>query len=245
MGEEADDIVVSFGLTTAEGKQYNTVKAKFESHFVVKNNVIFERAKFNLRSQKDNESVDSFITDLYCLAQYCEFRTLRDDLIRDRIVVGLKDKKVSEKLQLDPNLALEKAVTKARQSETVKKQQTVLQGNKSELQSASVDHVSKGKGKDSHAKERDQKKQPKLKHASEKTAEAKCSRCLGSPHTKRLCPARESKCIKCSKVGHWAKACRSRSDKRVGDVNFSGTEHDEEFFLGGLQLTELGKQKLF
>lgn len=73
-----------------------------------------------------------------------EFDTPREDLIQDRIVVGLKEKKLSEKLQLDPNLTLEKAVTKARQSETVKKQQTFLQGNKSELQSASVDCVSKG-----------------------------------------------------------------------------------------------------
>jgi len=51
MGEEADDIVVSFGLTTEEAEQYNVVKGKFEAHFVVKRNVIFERAKFNLRSQ--------------------------------------------------------------------------------------------------------------------------------------------------------------------------------------------------
>lgn len=59
MGEEANDIVILFGLTTAEAKQYNTVKDKFESHFVVKRKVIFKRAKFNLRIQNDNESVDA------------------------------------------------------------------------------------------------------------------------------------------------------------------------------------------
>ena len=37
------------------------VKGKFEAHFVVKRNVIFERAKFNLRSQQDGESVDNFM----------------------------------------------------------------------------------------------------------------------------------------------------------------------------------------
>ena len=45
MGEEADDIVMSFGMTTEEAEQYNVVKGKFEAHFVVKRNVIFERAK--------------------------------------------------------------------------------------------------------------------------------------------------------------------------------------------------------
>lgn len=49
MGEVADDKAVSLGLTTEEAKDYNTVKEKFESQFVVKRNVIFERAKFNLR----------------------------------------------------------------------------------------------------------------------------------------------------------------------------------------------------
>ena len=77
MGEEADDIVVSFGLTTEEAKQYSVVKGKFEAHFVVKRNIIFERTKFNLRSQQDGESVDNFITDLYCLAEYCEFGTVK------------------------------------------------------------------------------------------------------------------------------------------------------------------------
>ena len=31
---------------------------------------------------------------VYCLAEYCEFGTLGYDLIGDRIVVGIKDKKL-------------------------------------------------------------------------------------------------------------------------------------------------------
>ena len=33
MGEDANDIVVSFGLTTEEAKQHNVVNKKFEAHF--------------------------------------------------------------------------------------------------------------------------------------------------------------------------------------------------------------------
>ena len=51
---------------------------------------------------------------------------MKDELIRDRIVVGLKDAKCSEKLQLDPNLTLEKAVTQARQKEAVHEQQSIV-----------------------------------------------------------------------------------------------------------------------
>ena len=49
-------------------------------------------------------------------------------MIRDRIVVGLSDSKLSESLQLDPELTLEKAVSKARQSEAVKQQQPLVRG---------------------------------------------------------------------------------------------------------------------
>ena len=35
------------------------------------------------------EPVEDLITDLHCLAKYCEFGVLKDLLIRDRIVVGL------------------------------------------------------------------------------------------------------------------------------------------------------------
>ena len=148
MGEEADDIMVSFGLTADDAKQYELVKNRFESHFIIKRNIIFERAKFNLRSQQEGESVETFITDLHCLAEHCEFGVLKDELIRDRIVVGLKDKKLSEKLQLNPKLTLEKAVTQARKSETVKKQQDILQGTQLDPPSANVDQISKNRGKE-------------------------------------------------------------------------------------------------
>ena len=59
--------------------------------------------------------MDSFITDLYGLARYCNFGALKEELIRDRIVVGLQNRELSEKLQLDPNLTLEKATNLARQ----------------------------------------------------------------------------------------------------------------------------------
>ena len=64
--------------------------------------------------------MDSFITALHKLAEHCGYGNLNDEMIRDRLVVGLGDSKLSEKLQLDPELTLEKAITQVRQAETVK-----------------------------------------------------------------------------------------------------------------------------
>ena len=237
MGEAADYIMISFGLTADDAKQYEQVKNRFESHFIVKRNIIFERAKFNLRSQQEGESVETFITDLHCLAEHCEFGVLKDELIRDRIVVGLKDKKLSEKLQLDSKLTLEKAVTQARQSETVKKQQDILQGTQPDPPSANVDQILKKRGKGGKGK--DQKdKPPKNSKLAGKTPETKCTRCLGTPHSKQECPAKDSKCNKCFKKGHWAKASKSQLKKKVEEVySCPEVELEGEFFLG--QLTEV------
>ena len=56
MGNKADDILGSMGLTDAE-KNYETVRSRFDSHFVKRRNVIFERAKFNQRRQEEGEKV--------------------------------------------------------------------------------------------------------------------------------------------------------------------------------------------
>ena len=232
MGEEADDIVIAFGLDAEEVEQYELVKNKFESHFVVKRNVIFERDKFNLRNQQDNESADSFITDLYCLAQYCEFGVLKEELIRDRIVVGLADKKLSEHLQLKSNLTLEDAIAKARQSEAVKKQQGILQGNKSEPSPVRIDQVSKHD--EQGARGQNKNWMPRAgKNTNERKSESKCFWCLGPRHQKQACPARESTCNKCHKKGHWARACRSEPGTTVEAVGFS-EELYESAFLGKL-----------
>ena len=142
MGDRTDDIFLSFLLSAEQAKDYSTVRTKSEDHFVVKKNTIFKGAKFNLRGQREGESVDFIVTDLYCLCEHCDFGTLKEDLIRDRIAVGLRDKKLSEKLQLDAQLTLEKAISLVRQSETVKKQQPILHGEQLE----EIDRVYDSKG---------------------------------------------------------------------------------------------------
>ena len=125
MGDEADDILISFKLSEEDRKKYEVVKDKFTSYFIKRRNVIYERARFNCRRQEEGEAVDAFIMDLHRLAEHCGFGELRDELIRDHIVVGLRDSRLS---QLQADLTLESAVTAARQTEQVKKQQASLKG---------------------------------------------------------------------------------------------------------------------
>lgn len=48
MGNDADDILHSFTHFSAEDKRkYATVKARFDNHFMKRQNIIFEHTKFN------------------------------------------------------------------------------------------------------------------------------------------------------------------------------------------------------
>ena len=97
--------------------------AKFDK---VRRNIIFERAKFNRRNQREGESVEQYITALYSLQETCAYGDLADELLRSRIVVGIRDTALSEHLQLDPDLTLEKATRMVRQKEVVKQHNTQL-----------------------------------------------------------------------------------------------------------------------
>ena len=114
--------------------------------FIIKKNVIYERAGFNMRKPGTSETVDSFMTTLYTLAEHCNYGALHDELIRDRLVVGLTDVCLSERMQLDKDLVLEKAIGMARHMEAMRQQQCNLWGENTKETTCSVDRVvSKGK----------------------------------------------------------------------------------------------------
>jgi len=90
-------------------KNYDKVVEAFDNYFKVCKNVIFKRACFNKRNQLPNESAEQFITVIHRMAENCEFGNMKDELIRDRIVVGIRDKSLYERLQMEAELTLDKA----------------------------------------------------------------------------------------------------------------------------------------
>ena len=147
---------------------------------------------------------------------------LHDEMIRDRLVVGLRDAKLSEKLQLDAELTLDKAVSQVRQAEAVKKQQAVI---RSEGDSVPIGSIKKGSSRLS-AKPVKPFSQSKVKS---------CSWCGKVPaHDRQKCPAKEAVCRKCQKKGHFQRVCRSAAS--VGTLHGGDSSSDEsvETFLGAV-----------
>ena len=234
MGSKSDDILATFVLTTEDSKKYDVVKDKFDGYFVKRRNIIFERGKFHRRKQESGEAVDSFITDLYGLAEHCQFGLLHDEMIRDRIVVGLADQKLSEKLQLDADLTLEKVINSVRQSESVRSQQAVVRGQEDASQPAKVDRVHKSKPQKSlRTSLNPQGKTYKQSVGQNDVSNDVCKRCGKSPaHKRTQCPAKDAHCRKCKKKGHFQAVCLS------GKVN-TVVDDDSTCFLGALGSDEI------
>ena len=53
---------------------------------------------FNRRDQDTNESVDAYVTALRKLAKTCNYGSLTDSLIRDKMMVGISDNSARKKL---------------------------------------------------------------------------------------------------------------------------------------------------
>ena len=138
MGEEAESVLLSTNITADKRRQYSEVLSKFDSYFEVRRNTIFERARFNRRAQKQGESVEQYITELYYLIEFCAYGALKDEMLRDRLVVGIQDLSLSEKLQADPTLTLEKAKTQIRQKAAVKDHRIELQQQQQSSNEATV-----------------------------------------------------------------------------------------------------------
>ena len=155
-------------------------------------------------------------------------------MICDCIVVGLLDDGLSEKMQLDPNLTLEKAVSMARQSKAVHKQQGIIRGTTSHSGELGSEHTEAGnsrwgdKFKSATNKHKSPGKSAVNKQPTKKAD--KCSRCGKAPwHNKQQCPAKDAQCHKCQKAGHYSACCYTRQVSAM-------TEDTENTFLGANEL---------
>ena len=119
IGEDTEDMLSSTNISTDDRKSYAGVMAKFDGFFRLLSTNVLDLIG---ESQQPDESVEQFITNLYHLGKHCEYGNLRDEMIRDRIVVGIKDSTLSERFQLDLELTIEKAKNLVRQREAVHEQ---------------------------------------------------------------------------------------------------------------------------
>ena len=201
IGEEAREVYSTFNDWEKDGddKKIKPVLKKFGEYCEPRKNIPFERFKFNRRMQEPGETYDLYRTALRKLADSCNFEEITpEEILRDRLVFGIRDSKVRERLLRETKLTLEKTYEICRASESMLAQMKIV-GN--------------GEGQTVNAVNRGNKtKSPVANRQREKTHGGKHANC-GTEHDytkKELCPAYLKTCLKCGKLSHFRAKCRSK-----------------------------------
>ena len=193
--------------------------------------------RFRTRHQKDSESAEAFITSLHTLSEHCGFGERRENEILYQLIIGIRDAKLSKRLQLDDKTTLEKASIQVRQEEQVNSQQPVVRGSQPTPNSQPTLEEARAKRYDSKKPKAtshgvQQRSSYQRPQKDQKNPAVKCRRCGQQPgHSRAECPAAQVRCEKCHKVGHYTRLCQTKS---LGDLT---TEDAPAVFLG-----ELGDQ---
>ena len=221
LGEEAEAVLESTNINDDERKVYDTVLKKFDDFFRIRKNVIYERACFNCRNQLQGETAEQYIMALYALADNCDYGTMKEELIRDRLVVGIVNDELSRKLQLMSALTLEMAKKEIRQHEAVHEQQQALKnaggpgtsadGN---LEAAAVfrpKHPAANQRPSQHSGAKQTQHVQNSNRGRPSPKGRTCTRCGRGQHPKERCPARSAVCFRCERTGHYSKCCYSKT----------------------------------
>ena len=159
-------------------------------------NVTHERFLFFKRDQLPEVSFDGYLASLQTLASTCEFGDLEEDLIRDRIVCGLRDKSVQRSLLQKTKLTLKYCDEVCRMVE------------------ASTERLREIKASASKAVNEIELTAMRVKETTSAATTTrrikKCGYC-GGAHERGKCPAYGKECRLCKKKNnHFASVCEAR-----------------------------------
>ena len=190
IGEEALEIYNTFKFATGEDpNKVFVLKKKLEDYVNPRKNTVFERYRFWECKEQEGETIDHVITELRTRAKSCEFGEQHDSMIRDRIVFGVRDTQLKERLLRESSeLTLEKAASISRAGEASTTQIKELEDTDKTVPVHWVGN--------------------KLNSRRPKSPLSKlplnCSKC-GTKHQPKCCPAFGRLCLVCKGKDHFAK----------------------------------------
>lgn len=226
IGAEAHKVFNTFQLTEVQKKDPDAVLEAFGKYCEPISNTAFERYRFNLRGQRTGEPFDQYVTALRQLAQKCDFDNITpDQILRDRIMFGILDDKVRDRLLREKDLTLGRAMEICRASEVSAAQQEEV----SRISQNSVHSVNKRK---TQSATRGAVNSENNIGQDQDEWISDCMFC-GREHkkVKEQCPAWGKTCLNCKRRNHFRNKCMLRkSGSRQGSrmVNFLDPEMQDD-----------------
>ena len=241
IGVDAFKIYETMELTTEQKEDPAELVEAFKKHCVGETNEVYERYVFHMRKQDSTESFDSFVTDLRRLVSSCGYAIglPTESMIRDRIVLGVREDTIRKKLLATRGLTLQKAVDFCRAHESAIRQFEAMTSTET------VNTLQRERGREQlrpRSPERSAANRPKSVGRSKPSARRafdggrRCHYCdrIHEPGRSR-CPANGVECRKCGKWNHFAAVCRSSHSGRVQQLDTidQGNAFDNEYDVGG------------
>lgn len=190
---------------TPVGKSYNELIGILKQKFVPSTSVIVERYKFYNRKQEVNEKIVDYVSALKELTKLCKFENFLDQALRDRLVCGVQNISIQQRLLGEPEtLTFQQATKLALNLEAAELQSHLVHGT--------VEHMNRLSEK---------KKSFKTKPKSS------CFRC-GRNHNPVQCRAVNWECFTCKKKGHTSVVCRSNRNNKIKHLETENTFEDSE-----------------
>ncbi len=218
IGQDGRDIYNTMTFTTSEVDKIDVLFVKFEDYCKPRKNVIMERYKFNTRVQRKDETSDQYVTELKLIAKNCNFDSLEDELVRDRLVYGTNSERVKERLLREEELTSVRALKICRVDEQSNKQLKAMNTE------GEVHAIYKPKGEKDSFKINAKRKNPAKRDDKQHENIHNCKYC-GKSHASKQCPAFGKKCYNCGKNNHFSKVCRKK--KVFGVEQAKTSEHLE------------------
>lgn len=103
------EVKLLFPNTNYSDIKFDEMVTKLKSRFDKTESDFIQRFKFNHRVQQPDESVEDFVLSVKLQAEFCSFENFKQKAILDRIVAGVRDKALQQRLLSEENLTLSNA----------------------------------------------------------------------------------------------------------------------------------------
>ena len=254
IGAEAYDVFQSMPMDEEARSDIDEVIQAFDTYCIGEVNITYERYMFNRRVQESSESFDGFVTELRKLIKSCDYGQLEDSILKDRIVIGIKDDATRRKLLQTRKLDLAQAIDICRASETatkhLKEMASTAEVHKVDMRRRRSSSSPRRQEYDSDARPRSRDDRSARRDSRGFTKETqrylkKCKYC-GKEHEfrKELCSAYGKVCKKCGYKNHHASVCNSRGATRKQECKLVDDESDTDSIFAVHNAGPL-KRKLF
>ncbi|GFU21599.1 transposon Tf2-12 polyprotein, partial [Nephila pilipes] len=226
-GEELKKQLRAFDLKPndgCEGVTLQQVLQEFDKYFLDYQNEIFASFKFLEIKQEQGEKFTDYYSRLRNAVVECNYGESQDRMLRDKIIQGLLDKALQERLIRETSKkakTLQEIVSECKTAENSKVQASVMN------EKLSVNALKNFRNYRNQSK-------------NNQKNEVNCKQC-GKIHEKKKCPAYGTKCRNCDGRNHWAKMCRTQRNKqknvaarRVNAIE-ENCENSETIYIGELK----------